>query len=138
MTTARNATLEDLVTVLQDQHARKHDIVVPTAAIHSEGANLIVKGAEQEITDDGVTCVDGTYRPTKVCDEGLAGKLGIPVRYLARLRADAPDLYDANINGWLRGERFVTPPTTLAAREIPIRARSRRTRLPTSTRASCT
>lgn len=103
MTTARNATLEDLISVLKDQQARKHDIVVPATALRARNGSLVVKGAEPELTADGVTTVDGIYRPTQVCDEGLASKLGIPVRYLNRLRSEAPDLYDANVNGWLHG-----------------------------------
>jgi hypothetical protein len=43
----------------------------------------------------------GTYTPTEVCEEGLAGKLGIPAAYLWRLRDEHPALYDANVNGWL-------------------------------------
>jgi hypothetical protein len=45
--------------------------------------------------------VAGTYIPTEVCDQGLADKLGIPATYLRRTRQDRPDLYDANVNGWL-------------------------------------
>jgi len=33
----------------------------------------------------------------------MADKLGIPVAYLRRLRAEHLALYDANVNGWLRG-----------------------------------
>jgi hypothetical protein len=32
----------------------------------------------------------GTYLPTGVCDQGSAGKLGIPVAYLRRLREQRP------------------------------------------------
>jgi hypothetical protein len=99
----RNATLDDLVTVLKDEHSRKHDIVVPATKIRAKDGDLIVAGAETEITLDGVSTVDGRYRPTRVCDEGIAGKLDIPTKYLGRLRAEALDLYDANVNGWLRG-----------------------------------
>jgi hypothetical protein len=62
-----------------------------------------VEGAEQQLDEDGVTSVDGVYRPTDVADEGLANKLGIPSAYLKRLRGVRPDLYDANVNGWLHG-----------------------------------
>lgn len=99
----RNATLDDLVSVLRDREARKVDIVVPASQLRSKDGVLIVTGAEQEITLDGVTTVDGHYRPTKVCDEGLADKLGIPIKYLSRMREQAVDLYDANVNSWLRG-----------------------------------
>lgn len=102
-TATRNATLDDLVAVLKDEHGRKHDIVVPATKIRAKDGDLIVAGAETEITLDGVSTVDGRYRPTRVCDEGIADKLNVPSKYLARMRADAVDLYDANVNGWLRG-----------------------------------
>lgn len=101
--TTRNADLADLATLLQDQHARKVDMVVPAGAIRSRGANLVVAGADPVLDDDGVTDPNGEYRPTRVCDEGISSKLGVPLAYLRRLREDAPDLYDANVNGWLHG-----------------------------------
>ena len=56
------------------------------------------------MTADGVRSAAGTYRPTAVADEGLAAKLGISLAYLRRLRTERPDLWDANINGWLHGD----------------------------------
>lgn len=102
-TTTRNAGLPDLMQMLQDQHVRKHDIVINATALRSEDATLTVTGAEQQITDDGVTAVDGRYVPTSVADEGIAAKLNIPLSYLRRLRSERPDLYDSNINAWLHG-----------------------------------
>lgn len=102
-TTARNATLGDLAQILQDQQARKVDIVAPASAIRSEGGTWIVEGAEPVLSDEGVTASEGIYRPTKVADEGIAGRLSIPVGYLRRMREERTDLYDANINGWLHG-----------------------------------
>jgi hypothetical protein len=46
----------------------------------------------------------GTYRPTDVCDAGIADKLGIPAAYLKKMRASRPGLFDANVNGWLTGD----------------------------------
>ena len=43
----------------------------------------------------------GTYRPTGVCDAGIADKLAIPAAYLRRMREQAPALYDQTVNGWL-------------------------------------
>lgn len=108
-TTARNATLGDLAAMLRDQHARKVDVVATATAIRSQGGLIHVNGAEQEITLDGVTTVDGVYRPTAVFDEGVADKLGIPVGYVKKMRAERPDLYDANVNGWLHGNDTVAP-----------------------------
>lgn len=101
--TTRNASLEDLVKILQDQQGRRLDLVVPADKVKSYNGRFTVKGCDQLITPDGVTTVDGSYLPTRHFDGQLATKLGIPPSYLAKLRAEAVDLYDSNVNGWLRG-----------------------------------
>lgn len=112
--TARHATLDGLAKLLQDQHGRKLDVVAPATAIRAEGGQIRLQGTEAEIGEDGVTPTEGIYRPTRVCDEGLADKLGVPLAYLRRLRAERADLFDANVNGWLHGEIIAnsnyTPP----------------------------
>lgn len=102
-TEARNASMEDLVTVLKDQHGRKIDMVVPATKMRAESGLLVVEGADAVIDTEGVTQADGTYRPTAVFDEGVAEKLGIPLAYVRRMRAERTDLYDVNVNGWLHG-----------------------------------
>lgn len=104
-TTARNATLADLRTLLVEQHARKVDIVAPAQKIRSEEGLLSISGLDPIIEADGVTDANGLYRPTEVFDEGVAAKLGIPMTYIRRLRAERPDLYDQNVNGWLHGRK---------------------------------
>lgn len=106
----RNADLGDLAKLLEDQHARKHDMVVPAAKLSAEQGRLIVADSGEAIlTDEGVTTADGVYVPTAICDEGIADKLGIPVGYVKRMRAERPDLYDANVNGWLHGTPGTSP-----------------------------
>lgn len=102
-TTTRNATLGDLAELLTEQQARKLDVVAPASKVRSEGGKLVIAGTEAILTDTGVTSSDGIYVPTVVCDEGIAQKLNVPVGYLKRLREERPDLYDANVNGWLHG-----------------------------------
>ena len=104
-TTTRNADLTDLMTMLREQHTRKVDVVAPASTIRAVDGNLTIRGAEQIISEDGVTSTDGVYVPTAVADEQVADKLAIPVAYLRRLRTDRPDLYDANVNGWLHGRK---------------------------------
>jgi hypothetical protein len=99
----RNATLGDMVEVLRHQRARRLDVVAPAAAIHAHDGNLVIDATVSQLGADGVTSAAGTYRPTAVADEGVADKLGISLAYLRRLRAARPDLWDANVNGWLHG-----------------------------------
>ncbi|MFF8932241.1 DUF932 domain-containing protein [Streptomyces longwoodensis] len=99
---ARNADLRDLVDILEDQKRRKEDIVVSASALSFRDGNVKVEGVERQITEEGVTDVDGTYRPTTVADEGIADKLKIPVAYLRRMRAENVPLLDENVNAWLR------------------------------------
>lgn len=103
----RNAELGDFVALLQQQNARKLDVVAPATAMAAEGGLIRVAGVEPVIEDDGVTLADGLYRPTAVFDEGVAAKLGIPLAYVRRLREERPDLYDANVNGWLHGQQNI-------------------------------
>ena len=102
--TTRNATLADMVAILRNQRARRLDVVAPAAAIHAHEGNLVISGTVQQMTTDGVTSAAGIYRPTKVADEGISAKLGINLAYLRRLREQRPDLWDANVNGWLHGD----------------------------------
>ncbi len=102
-TTTRNATLPDLVEILRTQHARKLDVVTPASQIRARGGLVIVEGSEPVLSADGVTSADGQYLPTAVFDEGIADKFKIPLSYVRRMRAERPDLWDANVNGFLHG-----------------------------------
>lgn len=106
-TALRNATLSDLAELLKDQQARKIDMVIPSTKLRSEGGVLVVEGADAQLDADGVTQVDGRYLPTRICDEGIAEKLGVPLSYVRKLRETRPDLYDVNVNGWLHGSRTI-------------------------------
>lgn len=105
-TDARNADLTQLVEMLQSQQVRKIDMVVPATRLTSEWGDMTVDGVEPILLDDGVLDANGTYRPTRVFDEGISEKLGIPLSYVRRLREERTDLIDANVNGWLHGDRF--------------------------------
>lgn len=109
-TGARNADLSDLVRILEDGQRRKLDVIAPASALRMREGNVHVEGVESQITADGVTDVDGIYRPTVVADEGIADKLRIPLAYLRRMRAENVLLLDENVNAWLReepGRRFM-------------------------------
>jgi len=100
----RNATLQDLVTVLRDQNTRKIDLVAPAGKLGVQNGDLWIGDLDPVLDEDGVTVVDGYYRPTQVFDGGVAGRLDIPVGYLRRLRDKHIALYDTNVNEWLRHE----------------------------------
>jgi hypothetical protein len=123
--TLRNAELTDLVALLQDQQNRRLDMVVSASKISSVGGQIVVAGADQELTEDGVTDVNGVYRPTAVFDEGLADKLALPTRYLRRLRDEGRShLLDENVNELLHGWTDPTGETqgTPDARTFLVRA----------------
>lgn len=100
-TDLRKADLAQLAAALEDQRTRAIDLVTPAKSITFDMADLRVEGAPPAITEAGVTDPNGVYRPTVVADEGIADRLGIPLRYLRRMRAEDPELYDANVNSWL-------------------------------------
>jgi hypothetical protein len=101
---ARNATLADLASLLRDQQARKVDVVAAASAIRAGRGQLVIDETAPVLGEDGVTLTTGAYTPTSVCDQGVADKLGIPATYLRRTRVERPELYDANVNGWLQGD----------------------------------
>jgi len=103
LTEARNADLSDLRDVLLEQHARKLDVVAPAQKLRFRDGKLVLSGMDPIFDAEGVTDVNGTYRPTAVFDEGVATKLGIPLAYVRFMRNERPDLYDQNANGLLRG-----------------------------------
>jgi hypothetical protein len=107
-TETRNAELSDVLAILQEQRARRLDVVVRHGMIDAYGGKILVRSGEstQWVTDEGVTSASGVYRPTAVGDEGLAALLGIDGGYLKKLRRLDPartDLWDANVNGFLHG-----------------------------------
>jgi len=100
--TTRNATVADLVALLQAQHAAKLDVVAPARHLVAENGRLRLIGVgEPRLTPDGVTVGETVLRPTATADAGIADKLGIPLPYLRRLRTEQVGLYDANVNTWL-------------------------------------
>lgn len=107
--TLRNGDLQSLVTLLRDRDARKVDVIAPASKIRSEGGVIVVADASTEITEDGVTVREARLTPGNVFNEGIADKLKIPLAYVRRIHAERPDLYDANVNGWLQGPEGNSP-----------------------------
>jgi hypothetical protein len=102
-TEVRNAELADMVAILQNQQARKLDLIVPATAMGARDGQIMVK-SEPIISMDGVTTTDGMFRPTETFERGIAAKLDIPSGFLRRLRENGrTDLWDRNVNGLLHG-----------------------------------
>jgi hypothetical protein len=114
----RNADLSTLADMLRNQQVRKIDVVAPATSIVAKDGMIVVKGTEPILDSDGVTMGDGVYQPTAVFDEGVAEKLGIPVAYLRKMRVERPDLYDANVNGWLHGRKPLMRGTSFDKAEV--------------------
>jgi hypothetical protein len=108
-TNLRNQDLSALAQMLKTQQTEKVDFVAPAQQIRADNGLVVINGAEAKLTEHGVTQVDGIYRPTSVMIDGFAAKLGVPVGYLKKTHRDRPDLFDANVNGWLHGNHAGVP-----------------------------
>jgi hypothetical protein len=104
-THARNAELADVVDMLKVQHDLKYDIVVPSSRLaYDEGVLRVEEGAT-DISPEGVSLRDAFLMPTVGFDQAIATKLGIPIKYMRRLRErPSPLLLDNNVNTWLGDE----------------------------------
>jgi hypothetical protein len=115
--TARNATLGDLLAILNEQQARTIDLVVPASKMRFQDGMLTVTGQDLILEDDGFTDPNGAYWPTQIFDDQVADRLDIGTAYLRRLRhgkvdkrerttaVPRLDLWDANVNGLLQGRK---------------------------------
>lgn len=103
----RNAELQDLATALKDHQRRSIDVVAPSSAIRmSPDASVIVQGVDPVMDENGVTEVNGLYRPTRVGIEGIASRLEIGTRYARRMESLHPSLLADNVNGWMAHDDF--------------------------------
>jgi hypothetical protein len=135
--TVRNADLPHLLNVLNEQQARKIDMVVPGDMLHFRDGLLHIFGQEMILEDDGFTDPNGRYWPTQTFDDQIAERLDITPSYLRKLRhgrtdrdgkqtaASRLDLWDANVNGLLGGRKplvrrpaFTEPGTEPAEPEV--------------------
>jgi hypothetical protein len=101
---ANNGDLQTVADLLEKQQAEKVDIVVPARKMWAIDGDLVVEGADVALTADGVTTVDGVYRPLDTMTRQIAERLGIPMAYARRMRSERMSLWDANVNGWLEDD----------------------------------
>lgn len=125
-TTARNASLGEIRDILQRQADVRYDVVVSADKLEFRDGLLVVKGGAARVVDDpdagiGVAEADAVLAPTRIFDDGIADRLGIPAKYLRLLRTTGQPvtvraenllptddaefdvaLLDVNVNGWLQ------------------------------------
>jgi hypothetical protein len=111
ITRIRNADLPEILQVLEDQQARQVDVIVRSRDVRYEQGNLIVADTEAsrhvpQIDDEGVEEIRlaGSYRPTDVGDETMAGRLNAHGGWMKVLRERGRwDILDATFNALLHG-----------------------------------
>jgi hypothetical protein len=67
----RNLELDQLAKILQDQAARKLDVIAGAGAIGAVGGRLVLEGTEPQLGADGVTMTAGSYAVNDVANTGL-------------------------------------------------------------------
>lgn len=87
-------TLEQIVTVLEEQDKVKKDYLSHPTHLHFVDGNLVMLHAGQEVT----------FAPTSVFHGQVSEKLGIPKTYYDKMKGKALKLLDENVNHWLKEE----------------------------------
>ncbi len=85
--------LMELSQELMRQKSEARDFMADSDAITMQcngGTTLILQGDE--------------YVPNDLCHEQIAAKLNIPLPYYKRMREEAPELLEGNVNHWLRSK----------------------------------
>lgn len=83
--------LSGLVDVLELQNSQKADYIINPKDISYEGGFLVAKGTVGE-----------AYVANDIMHSQIADKLGIPNQYYKKMRAEADELLEANVNGWFK------------------------------------
>ena len=96
--TQRGGDAISVVKLLQDQHARKLDLVVPASTLRFNQGNLELAGLEPMLADDGVLDPSGAYRTVGPVVNQLSTILDIPGKYIRKLQVEVPSLLDTNLN----------------------------------------
>lgn len=95
--------LTAFLNLVRQQHVQKVDLVGPLNSTRYQDGNLRMSNVEPVMDDNGVTNVNGLYRPTRTADHQIGGYFGIPSRYMDHMRNDhngTPPLIDTNVNEW--------------------------------------
>jgi hypothetical protein len=98
--TARNASPQELMSLLALQRSQSVDLVVPAPLLRIHNGLLEIAGQQPILRPDGVLDPNGAYRLTSHADGQLAGQFEVPVKYHRRMRDENIGLLDHNINDW--------------------------------------
>src|SRR5574341_842325 len=94
-------TLQELVIEIDRQNNAKRDFVAPGRALKVEtigsGEGGTLHSHEILIMNNG-----DEFGMRETFHNQLAESLEIPKQYYQRLRSEAPELYERNVNHWLR------------------------------------
>lgn len=101
-TTARDSDMAAISRLLIDLRTLAKDVVLPDTALRVQYGRMVLEGIAPALSDEGVTDVNGAYWPGVVALEGIASAWNIPLAYLRRLHDRAPELFDSNVNWWLK------------------------------------
>jgi hypothetical protein len=115
--TIRKGSLSDLAQELEEQQARKVDLVVPAAKLWSHHGDVVLVGqGEPKVTSEGVTETHLQLKASDVFDDGMVAKLsetGRPVgrAFVRGLReTKRTDILDSVYNGLLHGSKDLAVP----------------------------
>lgn len=92
-------TLQDISTQILAENRAKRDFVADTSAL-----NMAVVETEAGKPDVALRFTvkdqERVYKPTSLCLDQIAARVGIPSKYADRMRTEAPELLCRNVNHW--------------------------------------
>ena len=94
-----NATIqnpiEKLVATLDEQRARKRDLILPASKLK------MTTSLNMEVSINDALGSSEYFAPNELMETQLAEKLGIPMNYYRKMKSVIPNLLTENVNGWL-------------------------------------
>lgn len=97
--------IQQFLDLVQTQHRQKLDVVGPLADLRYDNGYFRLDGMRPHIDENGVTDLNGLYRPTRTADHQIGGYFGIPPRYMDKCRNEhngTVPLIDTNVNEWAK------------------------------------
>jgi hypothetical protein len=98
ITSARNASLTDLVAILNTHADRARDVIVNPSMIRFEGG--LIRLDAPGLAD---ARMGADYRPMATFDSGLAERLPLRRDYITWMREQRPDIFAATLNALFHG-----------------------------------